>query len=316
MFFSEKNHPKKYEFYQHYFGGEKLINTTLKRLTLDNELIGANSSILLNNLNNLKNNKSIDFNFIGDVTKISFQEENKSDEKKNDNSLQSKLNNFENSNNLMNVSTERNNEIDNSDNEIKSSILNNKNENKTQRKRAKSLISKKNIITEDNNSKLYDIEMKDSNNLEIKLSKNKKFNKSVRSKSLINIKKKQTKQKKENKQNITSKNKFSQNLEVVMNMNKIHLLKRGISSDTYSYYQSKKKNDNKLRNYSPIHSLNKIKQTKQNSKRNSIYCPRIYNEKIMKKWEEINKKNWYKLNPEERMKANEEMEEMIRNNLI
>ena len=47
------------------------------------------------------------------------------------------------SNNLMNVSTERNNEIDNSDNEIKSSILNNKNENKTQRKRAKSLISKK-----------------------------------------------------------------------------------------------------------------------------------------------------------------------------
>ena len=36
----------------------------------------------------------------------------------------------------------------------------------------------------------------------------------------------------------------------------------------------------------------------------------------MKKWEEINKKNWYKLNPEERMKANQEMEQMIRNNII
>ena len=315
MFFSEKNHPKKFEFYQHFFGGEKLINTTLKRLTLDNELIGANSSILFNNLNNLKNNRSIDFNFIGDVTKMSFQEENKSSEKKNNNSFQFNYNNSENSNNIMNISTKKNNEINNSNNEIKSSILKNK-ENKIQRRRAKSLISKKKIITENDNSKLYDIEMKESNYLENKFSKNKKFNKSVHSKSLINFKDKQSKHKKENKQNITSKNKFSQNLEVVMNMNKIHLLKRGISSDTYSYYQSKKKNDNKLRNYSPIHSLNKIKQTKQNSKRNSIYCPRIYNEKIMKKWEEINKKNWYKLNPEERMKANQEMEQMIRNNII
>ena len=315
MFFSEKNHPKKFEFYQHFFGGEKLINTTLKRLTLDNELIGANSSILFNNLNNLKNNRSIDFNFIGDVTKMSFQEENKSSEKKNNNSFQFNYNNSENSNNIMNISTKKNYEINNSNNEIKSSILKNK-ENKIQRRRAKSLISKKKIITENYNSKLYDIEMKESNYLENKFSKNKKFNKSVHSKSLINFKDKQSKHKKENKQNITSKNKFSQNLEVVMNMNKIHLLKRGISSDTYSYYQSKKKNDNKLRNYSPIHSLNKIKQTKQNSKRNSIYCPRIYNEKIMKKWEEINKKNWYKLNPEERMKANQEMEQMIRNNII
>ena len=315
MFFSEKNHPKKFEFYQHFFGGEKLINTTLKRLTLDNELIGANSSILFNNLNNLKNNRSIDFNFIGDVTKMSFQEENKSSEKKNNNSFQFNYNNSENSNNIMNISTKKNYEINNSNNEIKSSILKNK-ENKIQRRRAKSLISKKKIITENYNSKLYDIEMKESNYLENKFSKNKKFNKSVHSKSLINFKDKQSKHKKENKQNITSKNKFSQNLEVVMNMNKIHLLKRGISSDTYSYYQSKKKSDNKLRNYSPIHSLNKIKQTKQNSKRNSIYCPRIYNEKIMKKWEEINKKNWYKLNPEERMKANQEMEQMIRNNII
>jgi hypothetical protein len=158
--------------------------------------------------------------------------------------------------------------------------------------------------------------MKESNYLENKLSKNKILNKSKHSKSLINIKNKQSKQKKENNPNIINNNKFNQNLEVIMNMNKIHLLKRGISSDTYSYYQSKTKNDNKSRNYSPINSLNKFKQKKQNSKRNSIYCPRLYNEKIMKKWEEINKKNWYKLNPEERMKANEEMEEMIRNNLI
>ena len=315
MFFSEKNHPKKFEFYQHFFGGEKLINTTLKRLTLDNELIGANSSVFFNNLNNLKNNRSIDFNFIGDVTKMSFQEENKSSEKKNNNSFQFNYNNSENSNNIMNISTKKNCEINNSNNEIKSSILKNK-ENKSQRRRAKSLISNKNILTENNNSKLYDIEMEESNYLENKFSKNKKFNKSIHSKSLINLKDIQSKHKKENKPNITSKNKFSQNLEVVMNMNKIHLLKRGISSDTYSYYQSKKKSDNKLRNYSPIHSLNKIKQTKQNSKTNSIYCPRLYNEKIMKKWEEVNNKNWYKLNTEERIKANQEMEQMIRNNII
>lgn len=315
MFFSEKNHPKKFEFYQHYFGGEKLINTTLKRLTLDNELIGANSIIFFNNLNNLKNNHSIDFNYIGDITKISFQEENKSNEKKNNNSLNFNLNINENSNNLMNISTKRNDEINNSNNEVKSSIFN-INENKFKRKRAKSLIFKKNILTENNNSKLYDIEMKESNYLENKLSKNKILNKSKHSKSLINIKNKQSKQKKENNPNIINNNKFNQNLEVIMNMNKIHLLKRGISSDTYSYYQSKTKNDNKSRNYSPINSLNKFKQKKQNSKRNSIYCPRLYNEKIMKKWEEINNKNWYKLNPEERMKANQEMEEMIRNNLI
>ena len=51
-----------------------------------------------------------------------------------------------------------------------------------------------------------------------------------------------------------------------MNINKIHLLKRGISTDTYSYYQSKKKNDNKLRTYSPNHSLIKRKQEEDEQK--------------------------------------------------
>ena len=60
------------------------------------------------------------------------------------------------------------------------------------------MIFKKNILTENNNSKLYDIEMKESNYLENKLSKNKILNKSKHSKSLINIKNKQSKQKKEN----------------------------------------------------------------------------------------------------------------------
>ena len=71
-----------------------------------------------------------------------------------------------------------------------------------------------------------------------------------------------------------------------------------------------------MKNYSPIHSLNFIKQkskVKKEIKRNSIYTPRLFNDKILKKWEELNKKNWYKLNPTERSLVNQEMEKMIKN---
>ena len=45
------------------------------------------------------------------------------------------------------------------------------------------------------------------------------------------------------------------------------------------------------------------------------YCPRIHNDKVMKKWEEQSGENWYLLSPESRQKANEEMSKMIKNEI-
>jgi hypothetical protein len=210
---------------------------------------------------------------------------------------------FKDNTHLNNNLTKKNDKV------IKSSILNsNLNYNKINIKRSKSLISKndisnkrKNLINRNNNNSfIYDIEMKDENN------NSKLLTKSFHSKSLINIK---SKQKLGERKSI-----FKPNIEISMNMNKYHLLKRGISNDTYSYYQSKKKYE-RMKNYSPIHSLNFIKQKskgKKEIKRNSIYTPRLFNDKILKKWEELNKKNWYNLTPLERSLANQEMEKMIK----
>ena len=40
------------------------------------------------------------------------------------------------------------------------------------------------------------------------------------------------------------------------------------------------------------------------------YEPRLFNDKIMKKWEEINQKDWYILSPKSRAIANEEMKKL------
>ena len=113
-------------------------------------------------------------------------------------------------------------------------------------------------------------------------------------------------------------------LEVSMNMNKIKSIKRGISSDTYNYYSSKnlKVRNSTGNNFSPKAfkfnknnpSINKP-QSGKNSRKNNIkvtYCPRIHNERVMKKWGEVSGKNWYKLSPKSRFKANEEMSQMIK----
>ena len=42
----------------------------------------------------------------------------------------------------------------------------------------------------------------------------------------------------------------------------------------------------------------------------SIYEPRLYNERILKKWEESSHKDWYQLSPKSRAIANEEMEKI------
>ena len=107
-----------------------------------------------------------------------------------------------------------------------------------------------------------------------------------------------------------------------MNVNKIKSIKRGISSDTYNYYSSKNLKIRNSKNFSPKAfklnknnpSLNKP-QSGKNSRNNNIkvtYCPRIHTERVMKKWGEISGKNWYKLSPKSRFKANEEMNQMIK----
>ena len=83
-------------------------------------------------------------------------------------------------------------------------------------------------------------------------------------------------------------------VSVSKQFNKISKVKRGVSTDTYKYYANKEK------------KITKIKIT---------YCPRIHNDKVMKKWEEQSGENWYLLSPESRQKANEEMSKMIKNEI-
>jgi len=54
--------------------------------------------------------------------------------------------------------------------------------------------------------------------------------------------------------------------------------------------------------------INKVNQ------KGSFYIPRLYNEKIIKKWETINNKKWYSLSPNSRAKANEEMAKIAKQN--
>ena len=81
-------------------------------------------------------------------------------------------------------------------------------------------------------------------------------------------------------------------VSVSKQFNKITAVKRGISTDTYKFYEGKEK------------KISKIKIT---------YCPRIHNDKVMKKWEEKTGEKWYLLSPESRQRANEEMSKMIKN---
>jgi hypothetical protein len=152
--------------------------------------------------------------------------------------------------------------------------------------------------------------------------------KSIYDKKKINKEKKVTKP----KLNKTNKeNKCRNAITVSMNVNKIKTLKRGISTDTYNYYPNNKSLSNSTnRGISPQEFHLKLFKTKgKESLNNSIikpksanflklnvnkitYCPRIHPERVMKKWGEVSGKNWYKLSPNSRFKANEEMNQMIK----
>ena len=150
-----------------------------------------------------------------------------------------------------------------------------------------------------------------------------------------------TKESKQSKPISKSKNKENSKFKSKVNNKVITREKRGISSETTFNIHSKlneKNTHNKINNNKYKNALNdvksnipKIQRSKSvkaknmqiNYKNNininiggkvpssySTYVPRLYNDKIMKKWEEIHKKNWYKLSPRSRAIANEEMEKI------
>ena len=203
------------------------------------------------------------------------------------------------------------------------------------------LENNQNNNTSNNNSKLIQ-NQNQKPNLQIKIEnelKENNLNNSVENYTLpkeltnifnkneINKNNKKPKSKKLNnnlsKENILEpKSQYRNSVEVSMNVNKIKSIKRGISSDTYNYYSSKNLKIRNSKNFSPKAfklnknnpSLNKP-QSGKNSRNNNIkvtYCPRIHTERVMKKWGEISGKNWYKLSPKSRFKANEEMNQMIK----
>ena len=118
-----------------------------------------------------------------------------------------------------------------------------------------------------------------------------------------------------------SKN-FKRNGKITKNFDEAKKLKRGISADTYNYYSKKENknldnknnnNNNKKEKPKSVHhkSSNLISKVNQN---HASYIPRLYNEKIIKKWETLNNKKWYSLSPNSRAKANEEMAKIAKQN--
>jgi len=152
-------------------------------------------------------------------------------------------------------------------------------------------------------------------------------------KNITKAKNSKLKNDKLNKENLS----FRNSITVSMNVNKIKNIKRGISTETYNYYSNNKSLRNSLnRGISPQEFHSKLLKTKGKESLNSsfikphsvkfpklnnkeikaTYCPRIHPERIMKKWGEIHNKNWYNLSPNSRLKANEEMNQMIKDGII
>ena len=152
-------------------------------------------------------------------------------------------------------------------------------------------------------------------------------------KNITKAKNSKLKNDKLNKENLS----FGNSITVSMNVNKIKNIKRGISTETYNYYSNNKSLRNSLnRGISPQEFHSKLLKTKGKESLNSsfikphsvkfpklnnkeikaTYCPRFHPERIMKKWGEIHNKNWYNLSPNSRLKANEEMNQMIKDGII
>ena len=92
-------------------------------------------------------------------------------------------------------------------------------------------------------------------------------------------------------------NVYKPDLKVTLGVAKCSKVKRGISVDTYEFYEN---NDSFL------------DEKKKKDKKNN-YCPRIHSDKVLKKWEQEHGVKWYSLSPNSRQKANKEMDQIASN---
>jgi hypothetical protein len=185
---------------------------------------------------------------------------------------------------------------------------------------------KKNLNKTKNNKENLKKEEKPSSHSKIVI-KNLELNKNNCNNKNVNHSTKISQSKKDpvlNKKDL-SKN-FKRNAKITGNFDEAKKLKRGISTDTYNYY-SKKQNKNMDIKNNTNNNNNNNKREKPKSASNKTtnlinkvnqktysYIPRLYNEKVIKKWETINNKKWYSLSPNSRAKANEEMAKIAKQN--
>ena len=293
------------------------IKTIVKLIPQNNiTLIQKNNSELLKVNNNIENTNLLKSeNQIEEKNDIIMNEipENKNiTNPKNENNIQL------NDNKCETIPEElENNQNNNLSNNNNSKLIIIQNQNLKQNFQNKIEKTKENEIKENNLNdsvdnytlpkELTNIFNKNELNKNNKIAKSKRLNYNISKENILQV-----------------KNDNRNSLEISMNINKIKSIKRGISSDTYNYYSSKnlKMRNSTDKSFSPKAlkinknnpSLNKPESGK-NSRKNNIkvtYCPRIHPERVMKKWGEVSGKNWYKLSPNSRFKANEEMNQMIK----
>ena len=283
-----------------------------------------NNNEVINNNNNENDNNSIEndkkIEEISDVNKININT--------NENLTENKNLNNENEENMKICSNNIND--DNNDNNKEEELDIIKEELTNSNLKEKKINLQNNILNTQINDKFSFSNINNNNNKEINPNLNKTYNNnsfiSNQPKKITNNNKNNN-NKNNNKNNIFNKttNNKTNNINTKRPKSKQSKNLRPISRPTSRcpsaskdsiYSKSFLGNNNKSNKTKIFNNPLKLNRnySGSNINNNTLYVPRMHNEKILKKWEKENNKNWYNLSPNSRIKANEEMSKFLNEN--
>ena len=298
---------------------EKEENNEINNNNIEND---EKNNIINNNDNNnnsIENDKKIEGIF--DVNNININ--------KNENFIENKNLNNENEEKMNICSNNINNDNDDNNKEEELDVI--KEESTNSNLKEKKINLQNNILNTQINDKFSFSNINNNNNKEINPNLNKTYNNNS---FISNQPKKITNNNNNNNKNIKNNNK--NNNKNIINKTTNNLNKRPKSKQSKNlkpisrpvsrcpsaskdsiYSKSFLGNNNNKSNKTKIFN-NPLKLNRNysgsNVSNNTLYVPRMHNEKILKKWEKENNKNWYNLSPNSRIKANEEMSKLLNEN--
>ena len=294
---------------------EKEENNEINNNNIEND----EKNNIINNDNSIENDKKIEGIF--DVNNININ--------KNENFIENNNLNNENEEKMNICSNNINNDNDDNNKEEELDVI--KEESTNSNLKEKKINLQNNILNTQINDKFSFSNINNNNNKEINPNLNKTYNNNS---FISNQPKKITNNNNNNNKNIKNNNK--NNNKNIINKTTNNLNKRPKSKQSKNlkpisrpvsrcpsaskdsiYSKSFLGNNNNKSNKTKIFN-NPLKLNRNysgsNVSNNTLYVPRMHNEKILKKWEKENNKNWYNLSPNSRIKANEEMSKLLNEN--